>query len=144
MLNRLFASLVLATVVLAVVALSGCSQRGPGMVDAGSLSLSKVDVRGVHIMWADVWQDGADAVVRGSLMPSGVANRRHAGHVRVELLDARGSVVKQACSKTIYVSQRGPGKGTRLNRFEVRLDGTVQAGGRVRVTYHGGRQGCQA
>ncbi len=60
----------LTAVVIAMIA-AGCSSQSPDLVSAGQVGLEKDSAPGVHVMWADVRQEGEDAVIRGSLVPKG-------------------------------------------------------------------------
>ena len=100
------------------------------------MAVTKVHARGVQLMWAKVRQEPEYAVVTGSLTLKGVANRKYSGHVDVEFMDSDGKLIERAHSETIYVAQRGPGKGSKLRRFSVRLKTIAPQNGNVRVVYH--------
>ena len=66
---------------------------------------------GVHLVSAEVHQEDAEVVVYGTLSTNGGVARRYSGHVHVELMDGDGTEITNACSNTIYLLQRGPGRG---------------------------------
>ena len=123
---------------MVVALMSGCVSQQPDMVRAGDVSLEKISPNGVHVMWAQVRQEGEYVVITGSVTPRGVGTRRYSGYVDVELTDSSGEVVGRGRSERIDVPLRGPGKGTRLKRFEVRVKAVVPANGNVRVAYQMG------
>ena len=127
---------VMAVLVSAAAVITGCSGRGPDLVSNGTLSLEKVNAKGIHVMWVELRQEGEDVIVTGSLVSKGVSNWRRSGHVRVQLLDANGGVVEQACSDLIYMCLRGPGRGPRIKDFKIRMHATASQGETARVTYH--------
>ena len=129
-------------VVLAMIA-AGCSSQSPGLVGAGQLSLEKNSARGVHVMWAEARQEGEDAVIRGSLVTKGASTWRRIGHVDMELTDAQGQAVAHACSEPIYVTLGGPGRGSKLKRFEIRTPASIPTDGNVLVTFRYGGE-CDA
>ena len=127
---------VMTVLVFAAAMIAGCSEQGPDLVSNGTLSLEKVNAKGIHVMWAELRQEGEDVIVTGGLVAKGVGNWRRSGHVGVQLLDANGNVVEQACSDLIYMSLRGPGRGPRIKNFKVRMQATASQGKTARVTYH--------
>jgi len=132
----------MTTVVFAMIA-AGCSSQLPDLVGAGQVSLEKDSAPGVHVMWAEARQEGEDAVIRGSLVPKGAGTWRRVGHVDVELTDAQGQAVAHACSEPIYVTLRGPGRGSKLKRFEVRTPANIPTNGKALVTFRYGGE-CEA
>jgi len=133
-------TLVAVTAVVLAIMTAGCSSQSPDLVRAGHVSLEKVGAQGVNVMWAEVRQDGEHAVISGSLVPKGAPGWRRVGHVDVELTDAQGQTVAQACSEPIYVTRRGPGHGTKIKRFEVRIPANVPTDGKAQVTFHYGAE----
>ncbi len=125
----------MTTVVLAMIA-AGCSSQFPDLVGAGQVRLEKVSAPGVHVMWAEVRQEGKHAVIRGSLVPRGAGTWRRVGHVDVQLTDAQGQPVAHACSEPIYVTLRGPGHGSKLKRFEVRTPASIPTNSKALVTFY--------
>ena len=132
----------MTTVVLAMIA-AGCSSQSPDLVGAGQVGLQKDSAPGVHVMWAEVRQEGEYAVIRGSLVTKGAGTWRRVGHVDVKLTDAQGQAVAHACSEPIYVTLRGPGHGSKLKRFEVRTPASIPTDGNVRVAFRYGSD-CEA
>ncbi len=134
---------ILSATILSVIAILafGCVFSQPDMVKSGEVSLEKVNAAGVHIMWAQVRQDGDDAVVTGRVVPRGGGARDVSGHVDVVFLDSQGGLAGQMQSDTLRTDAarlflRGPGRGPRSRRFEIRKKMTIPIGGKVRVIYH--------
>ena len=125
------------TVALAMIA-AGCSSQFPDLVGTGQVGLEKDSAPGVHVMSAEARQEGEDAVIRGSLVTKGAGTWRRVGHVDMELTDAQGQTVAHACSEPIYVTLRGPGRGSKLKRFEVRTSANIPTNGKVLVTFRYG------
>ena len=131
--NTWIRTLVAGALMLSGVVIAGCGGQGY-TASGGDVDLPKGD--GVRVTWAEVRTDGNGAVVVGRVMPSGAVTRRHAGHVDVEYVDADGKVVAKASSPTIYLLNRGPGKGLQGKAFRVPVAAAPRAGSTLRVTYH--------
>ena len=127
-----------AAILLSVISILtfGCVSSQPDMVKSGEVTLEKVNAPGVHVMWAEVRQDGDDGVVTGRVVPRGAGVRRFYGHVDVAFLDSQGKLAEQMQPYTLNLFLRGPGRGPTSRRFEVREQMTIPTGGTVRVIYH--------
>lgn len=139
MIRNLKAAVVLIGIAVGVSCVISCASPCPDLVRSGAVRLVKSSPPGVRLMWAEVRQEGDYAVIRGSLIRRGAGTWRRVGHVHVEFIDAEGKPTACACSKLLYVMLRGPGRGRRLNRFEVRTPTAVPLGGTVWVTFLYGR-----
>jgi hypothetical protein len=113
-------ALLAMTTALAAIA-AGCGPSTHGQVHAGRISLEKESAQGVHVMWADVRQDGDDAVVFGTFVWKGAGTWRRIGHIDVRMVDDEGTAVANTCSAPTQIMHSGLSVRRNLRgRFELK------------------------
>jgi len=128
---------------LALAAAGGCSQTGRDLTAAGQIAVEPVRSETIRLAWAEVWQQGAETVVKGRLVRRGTSSHPILGHVDVKIIDAGGKVVGEGNSPVVGVRRSCPGKGPKLTPFEVRMKLVPPTGGKVVVAYSGGEHGTE-
>ena len=104
-----------------VTTIPGCATNRVSLVDQGIVSIKTVPSERVRILWADVYEDGKDAVVCGNVRRLSYTNYPMKVHVAVTVSSPDGTILQEARTPDIYVPGHRPGKTVDWKHFEVRF-----------------------
>jgi hypothetical protein len=127
---------------IVVTTVPGCVTNRVSLVDQGIVSVDTVPSEKVSILWADVYEDGEDVVVYGTLRRRGYTGYPMKTHVDVTISSPDGTVLEEARTPDIDVPRYILGKHTRSRgirgkRFEVRFR-EVPQGSKINMVVHVG------
>jgi len=120
---------------LLAIAASGCATNRVSLIDKGVVSLETVPNERADILWADVYVDGEDNVVYGTLQRRSHTSYPIKTHVDVTISSPDGVILEQSRTPDIYVPRRRPGKGISFKRFKSRF-ANIPTGSKVTMAVH--------
>jgi hypothetical protein len=112
----------------------GCTPPGENLVTRGQVLVDKQSSGSVRISRADVYQDGENLVVDGSLYNSGLHRQRSKGHTDIAVLSPDGTMLAQ---KSFRDSWQSHSHGRTY--FTTRMPLTPPKGSTIRVLFHDSR-----
>jgi len=89
-----------------------------------------------EILWADVYEDGNDVLVKGVLRRIGHSNAPFNVHVDVAIFSSDGKLLYEHSTPEVGVPRKVVGKGTGWKRFNATFPGQIPEDSSIRVVCH--------
>ncbi len=116
----------------------GCATDRVDLVDKGVVSVETVPSKRIGILWTDVYRQGDDSIIYGTLQQRGQRMYPVKAHVDITIRAEDGSIRQELRSDDIYVPRRRVGKGPDWKRFKVRVPHGIARGSAVSMVVHSG------
>ena len=117
------------------VCLYGCGQSRPlvDLTKTGQIAVETVSGEKTRILWAKVYQDGDDTLIKVALkrrLPTAYPLKTH---VDIAVIAPNGEKSLETRTENIYVPRNVPGKGPTVKFFRKRIPQTLLQNSTVRI-----------
>jgi len=134
--RRWYATLILAAGMF--LGGGGCTVRRVDLAEAGRVTVEKTSCRKTAILWTEIYQEGDDLMIYGTLGRKEYSGYRLDAHVDITLLASDGKVLRTGRTPDIRVPARRTGKGAAFTSFRERFAGVARSVSRVLLQCHSG------
>ncbi len=115
------------------VCLCGCASSLVDLTKKGQVAVETVSGEKTRILWAKVYQDGDDTLIKVALrrrLPTAYPLKTH---VDIVVIGPDGEKTLETRTENIYVPRNVPGKGPNVKFFRKYIPGTLPPNSTVRI-----------
>jgi len=115
------------------VCLCGCADSLVDLTKTGQVAVETVSGEKTKILWAKVYQDGDDTLIKVALkrrLPTAYPLKTH---VDIAVIDPNGAKSLETRTENIYVARNVPGEGPTVRFFRKHIPGTLPENSTVRI-----------
>jgi len=136
MYKKLLPIIITLSIGILITVISGCVTNRIDLVDNGTVSVETIPSKKVNFLWIDIYQDGEDCIVYGTIQQHGYSSSPLTTHVDITTFSPEGSILQVRRTRDIHVPRRRPGKGVDWARFQERYSDIPPIGSKIQLVCH--------